>query len=218
MQSLPKRTNVTGLSDDELLLFDFLFDKSLAFHHLRMEDYSFHMNCRYSHSLNDADLERALSSLVMRGLLKCRDGKIWRISTSDYVDGKIYSITDSGGRLWELERLPDWDRFVVACQWKLGTDNRGMIRIVCPSEEIGRLCLGGMFAAGLIAPIGRIKVRNIWNAKLLPWKTFGKVTSIRCKTIDNVNDSVFPLLWDVYNVHRCWWQDIAELDSLEITF
>ena len=68
-------------------------------------------------------------------------------------------------------------------------NNRGMIRIVCPNEEIGRLCKGAMFAAGLIAPIGRIRVRNIWDAMLLPWKTFGKVKSIRYKTSDNVNDA-----------------------------
>ncbi|WP_146678761.1 hypothetical protein [Pirellula sp. SH-Sr6A] len=148
------------MSDDELLLFDFLFDKSLSFHHLRMEDYSFHMNCPYSHSLTDADLELTLASLVARGFLNCRVGKIWRIETRDYVDGKTYTMTASGGYLWELERLPDWDQYVATCQWMLGTDNREMIRIVCQTEEIGRLCLGAMFAAGLIAPSGRIRVRN----------------------------------------------------------
>jgi hypothetical protein len=74
--------------------------------------------------------------------------------------------------------------------------------------------MGAMFAAGLIAPIGRIRVRNIWDAMLLPWKTFGKVKSIRCKTSDNVNDAMFPSLWNVYNARRCWWRDIAELDTL----
>jgi hypothetical protein len=214
MQNPPRRTNATNLSDDELLLFDFLFDKNLSFHHLRIEHYSFHMNCLYSHSLNDADLELTLASLVARGLLNCKVGKIWRIETREYVDGKIYALTESGGHLWELERLPDWDRYLTTSQWMLGTNNRGMIRIVCPNEEIGRLCMGAMFAAGLIAPIGRIRVRNIWDAMLLPWKTFGKVKSIRCKTSDNANDAMFPSLWNVYNARRCWWRDIAELDTL----
>jgi hypothetical protein len=214
MQTPPRRTNATDLSNDELLLFDFLFDKSLSFHHLRIEDYSFHMNCLYSHSLNDADLELALTSLVARGFLNCRVGKIWRMETRDYVNGNIYSMTESGGHLWELERLPDWDRYLSEWQWLLGSGDRGMIRIVCPTEEVGRLCLGAMFAAGLIAPIGRVRVRNIWDAKLLPWKTFGRVKSIRCKTSDSLNDAMFPAHWDVYNAGRCWWRDIGELDSL----
>ena len=75
MQPPPKRTNATNLSDDELLLFDFFFDKSLSFHHLRIEDYSFHMNCLYSHGLSDADLELTLASLVCRGLVNCKVGK-----------------------------------------------------------------------------------------------------------------------------------------------
>lgn len=124
MQTLPRRTNATNLSDDELLLFDFLFDQSLSFHHLRIEDYSFHMNCLYSHSLTDADLELTLASLVARGFLNCRVGKIWRMETRNYVDGKIYTMTDSGGHLWELARRPDWDRYVATCRWMLGIDNR----------------------------------------------------------------------------------------------
>ena len=214
MQIPPRRTNATNLSDDELLLFDLLFDKSAHFDQLRSDVYPFHMNCSYSHCLNNADLELTLASLEARGLLNCRVGKIWRIDIRDYVDGKIYALTESGGHLWELERLPDWDRYLTTSQWMLGTNNRGMIRIVCPNEEIGRLCMGAMFAAGLIAPIGRIRVRNIWDAMLLPWKTFGKVKSIRCKTSANVNDAMFPSLWNVYNARRCWWRDIAELDTL----
>ena len=214
MQIPPRRTNATDLSDDELLLFDLLFDKSAHFDQMRTEVYSLHMNCSYSHGLNDADLEMKLASLAARRLISCKVGKIWRVDIREYVEGEIYTMTDSGGHLWELERLPDWDRYITSCQWMLGTGNRGMIRILCPTEETGRLCMGAMFAAGLIAPIGRIRVRNIWDAMLLPWKTFARVTSIRCKTNDNVNDAMFPSHWDVYNARRCWWRDIAELDSL----
>jgi hypothetical protein len=172
------------------------------------------MNCLYSHSLTDADLELTLASLVARGFLNCRVGKIWRIETRDYVDGKIYTMTDSGGYLWEHERLPDGDRYVATSRWMSGTDNREMIRIVCQTEEIGRLYLGAMFAAGLIAPSGRIRVRDVWDVRLLPWKTFGRVKSIRCKTCDNENDDIYPTHLEIYNANRCWWQDIAELETL----
>jgi hypothetical protein len=78
---LPKRTNATDLTDNELLLFDFLFDTSLAFHHLRTDDYSFHMNCTYSHSLDDDRLRVTLASLVDRRLLNERIGPIFNVET-----------------------------------------------------------------------------------------------------------------------------------------
>jgi hypothetical protein len=65
----PNRTNVTELTSDELLLFDFLFDKTLAFHHLRMVDYSFHMNCPYSHGLDDQALLAKVPGIGFRASL-----------------------------------------------------------------------------------------------------------------------------------------------------
>ncbi len=210
----PKRSNATNLSDADLLLFDFLFDTSPSFRHLRIDDYSFHMNCRYSHGLSDPNLERTMASLIERGFVSSRIGKIWRLDLQEFEDGDIYTLTELGGSLWELERLPDCDKFLTTDQWERGTNCRGMMRIVCRSEEIGRRCLGSMFAAGLLSPMGRIRVRHLQSASLLPWKTFENVVSIRCKTNGNVHDGYIPVHWNVYNANRCWWRDIAELDSL----
>ena len=210
----PNRTNVTELTSDELLLFDFLFDKTLAFHHLRMVDYSFHMNCPYSHGLDDQALQSTLTSLVVRGLIQHKTGPLWRIETRSYVKGDLYAMTEAGGKLWELERLPDWNRFLRTDHWQLGANSRGMMRIVCAEESTARMCIGAMFASGLISPIGRVRVRTIWNARLLPWKSFSRVQSIRCKTNDNVHDSTTATDWNVYNGMRCWWRDIHELESL----
>jgi len=58
---LPRRTNRTGLSDPELLILDFLFDKGGAsFGMLASDEYSyaFHMNCDYDHGLTDDQLAR----------------------------------------------------------------------------------------------------------------------------------------------------------------
>lgn len=210
----PRRTNITELSDDELLLFDFLFDKHLCHHHLRAENYPFHMNCGYSHGLGDIDLEKSLTTLVERGLLTCKEAMTLRIEFREFRRDKTYALTEAGGRLWELERCPDWDRFLATSTWELGINCRGMIRVVCSNESIGRLCLGSMFAAGLISPVSRIRVRLLRNVRLLPWKAFPRVNSIRYKINDNTNDVMFPAHWDVYNAGRCWWRDIAELDSL----
>jgi hypothetical protein len=212
----PRRTYATELSDDELLLLDFLFDKSLSFHHLRRDDYSLHMNCQYSHGLTDQELKGTLESLVDRGLVRSRIGKVWQEISGTHNDSCIYSMSETGGRQWELERLADWDRFVVSSRPALPANIRGMIRIVCRSEQVGRLCLGAMFASGLVSPIDRICVRTVWNARLLPWKTFDRVVTVRCKTSNGIFSQQDPVHWDVYNASRCWWRDVSELDSLTV--
>lgn len=211
---IPNRTNVTDLTSDELLLFDFLFDKTLAFHHLRKDNYSFHMNCRYSHGLSDDELQSVLASLVVRGLLHRTTGPIFRLETQSYIDGDLYSMSEAGGELWERERLPDWNRFLCADHWELGSHCRSMVRVVCADERIARMYLGAMYASGQTSPVGRLRVRTVWNVRLLTWKTFSKVQSIRCKTNQNVHGSPSVTDWDLYNEIRCWWQDVRELDSL----
>jgi hypothetical protein len=210
----PKRTCSTGLTGDELLLFDFLFDKSLSFQHLRMENYSLHMNCQYSHGLSDDELKITLNSLIDRGLLRSRIGKVLRKGARAYEDGNLYTITEAGGRLWELERLADWDRFVVSTERALSASLRGVIRIVCRSELVGRLCLGAMFASGSVSPIGPIRARTVWDAKLLPWKVFERVVSVRCQIDARTHGQPMTVHWDVYHASRCWWRDVSELDSL----
>lgn len=215
---LPKRTHATDLTDNELLLCDFLFDTSLAFHHMRIGDYSLHMNCRYSHSLDDDQLRETLASLVGRRHLKEGIGPIYNVETRDWSHGPRYTLTESGGDLWDREREPDWNSFVATAHWELGLNSRGMMRIMCIDERIGRMCLGSMFGAGLVSPIGRIRVRAIRNIRLLPWKTFSRVYSIRCKTNDSIDDEPVPADWSVYNARRTWWRDIQELDSLDRTY
>lgn len=212
---IPKRTNATQLSDDELLLFDFLFDKTLSFHHLRIADYSFHMNCSYSHHLNDGELLFTLESLVDRGLLHRKFGQIWDVGANTCSEGFRYTLTENGGKLWELERQPVWDRYVETSHWELGANCRGMMRVVCKDESTALICLGMMFAAGLVSPVGRIRIRDIWNARLLPWKSFGRVKSVRCKTNDSVYDERILKDWDVYNQCRTWWRTVHELDTLK---
>ncbi len=182
---------------------------------MRAEAYSIHMNCSYSHGLDDTALESTLSKLIRQELLTCKVGRIWMAEKRKCVDGKIYTLTDAGGRLWELERCPDWHRYVISSQRLLGNSSRGMIRVACVSEMVGRLCLGAMFASNLITPISRIKVRYIWNTRLQPWKTFERAAILRCQTNDHVNDTKAAVLWDVYQSKRCWWRTIAELDTLD---
>ncbi len=73
--------------------FDFLFDRTLSFDALRRDDYSFHMNCSYSHELSDEQLQTTLDSLVARGLLHQKTGPFYRIETRTYYNRALYTMT-----------------------------------------------------------------------------------------------------------------------------
>lgn len=209
---IPSRTNATDLTSDELLLFDFLFDKRLTFRQLRKDDYPFHMNCGYSHGLDDDKLQSVLDFLLVRGLLRRKTEPIFRPETQSCLEGDLYWMTKAGGELWERERVPDWNRFLCSAHWERRTGRGGVTRVVCADEGIAKMCMGAMYASGLITPIGRLRLRTIWDARLLPWKTFPQVHSIRCKTKEDTDDLATD--WDVYHKMRCWWEDIHELNSL----
>lgn len=207
LQILPKRTGESGLSDDELLLFDMMFDFNASETQLSSSVYAQHMNCGYNHSLDDVALGHTIDSLLDRNLIHLIGNSV------DSTD-IIYSLTESGGKLWEIERQPDWQRFITTSQTMIGSNSTGSIVALCVDEQIGRQCLGAMFASGLITPTGSIRGRELSNKRLVPWKSFPSVIALRCRTSDNVNHLPKPVEWNVYNASRCWWRSIDELLSL----
>jgi hypothetical protein len=66
MDILPRRSGVTELSDDEFLLFDLLFTVGVENAFLRQQAYPVHMNLRYTHGLDDGQLEGTVQSLQSR--------------------------------------------------------------------------------------------------------------------------------------------------------
>jgi hypothetical protein len=200
MNQLPQRTGATDLSDAELLLFDFLFRWYVPRRALTSDLYSFHMNCCYSHGLPDRELDDVLESLVARNLVRAK--------ASDGSPELSYTLSSDGGRLWELERRPDWGTYIDARQ-----DCEGIRQSVLALDEtIARQYVGGLFASCLLAPSGKLRVKRIRHCSLLPWRIFGCVTVLRIPILHET--SLDCPRWDIYEACRNWWCDVGELDTL----
>ena len=202
--ALPNRTGISELTDNELLLFDMLFDSNANATQMSSSVYAEHMNCEYNHTLDDETLQRTLDSLTSRKL-------IHPVGNSKMTDSVVYSLTGTGGKLWEIERKPDWLRYVATSQKALGCFPTASIVALCIDEQIGRLCLGAMFASGIITPTKTIRVRELHSRRLVSWKTFSPVYALRCQTSDHVNHWHRSVDLDVYEHSRCWWRSISEL-------
>lgn len=184
-----------------------LFDCNASEPQMSSSVYAEHMNCEYNHSLDDVSLRQTIDSLIDRNLLHM-------IGNSVNATDTAYSLTESGGEMWELERQPDWTRYVTTSQNIIGHNPTGSLRVLCNDEQIGRQCIGAMFASGLITPASSIRSRVLCNKRLVPWKSFPVIHALRCRTSDNVDQWPKPVEWDAYNSSRCWWRSIDELLSL----
>jgi hypothetical protein len=207
LNTLPTRTGDSDLSDDELLVFDMLFDCNASADQLSASVYGIHMNCEYNHSLDDGELSETIASLLSRNLIR----PVGKSANSPAI---VYSLNESGGKLWELERRPAWNHYVTTSQKELGTFSAGSIVALCVDESVGRKCLGAMFASGLIKPTGSIRSRSLYDKRIVPWKSFPLVMALRCRTSDNVHHGPKPIEWDAYHSSRCWWRSIDELLTL----
>src|ERR1044072_8707744 len=99
-QSYLSRSNKTNLIDEELLILDVLFDASDTFESFVKENYSSWHNLPYSHDQETGPLRELIEKLIRDGILKFH---------SSGADNKVfYALTETGGKLWEAERVPDW--------------------------------------------------------------------------------------------------------------
>jgi hypothetical protein len=196
MNEYPLRTGNAELSDNELLIFDFLWWIHVPRHFLYSDVYSIHMNVAYEHSMSNEEVEDTLQRLLERKLIANR------VDSPD-----SFTLTPAGGALWESERQPDWQTYVA----DHATHNEKRFACVVLDENIGRLFVAGMFAAGLIVPTNQIKCRTIYKHWLTPWKRVPTAELVRVQTR---GQEPFQFTnWDVYQSGRDWWRDISELDA-----
>lgn len=197
MNELPLRTGSTGLSDNELLIFDFLWWIHVPRHCLYSDVYSVHMNVAYEHSMSNEEVDDTLQRL--------HEGKL---ITKRYESPESFTLTPAGGLLWESERRPNWQTYVSEC----GTHNEERFSFVVLDKNIGRLFVAGMTAAGLIVPTNQVQSRTIYNHWLTPWKRVSAAELVRVH-VRGEDPLQFPD-WDVYESCRIWWRSINELDAL----
>jgi len=203
MKGPPPRTGSTRLTDDELFLFDALFDVWLPLAALRKEEFAA-LNLPYAHRLEAPALEATVRGLGASGWLRMRR----RARRPDL--GPSIALTPAGGALWEVERRPDWDRFCIDFSGPEGSRGRWVLRIRSPLASVAEQFLDGATACGLYVPIASRIARREVRARMVPWKPLQALAEIRMplRSADQVSRLVD---WRRYEATRSWWRSIQEL-------
>lgn len=194
----PGRTNVTGLGDDELMIFDAIARAMDTLESLLRTNYSDWQNLSWTHGIDDETLEARLGEWVRRGWLE--------------EDGGYYGLTAEGGAMWESERTPDWSRYVE--------DHGGqeMILIYATDEEVLRRYIEVMVEVGHfhVAPRA-VEVRRVEHRPGLigyAWRRFEVLHEGRAPVLPAV-DSRCPCqptpVRDHDETRRTWWLGIGDL-------
>jgi hypothetical protein len=198
---LPRRSGITQLTDDELLLFDFMFDTLLERRFLERDVYSFHMNVPYSHKLDSEQLRETLLRLAAQGLVAATtQGNVLR-----------WSLTHLGGSQWELERKPCWDAYISGASERTLRTGRNAIMVLSPNQATAEM----FWDIGLETRLWRVgsEQRRYWrihNHRLIPWRDFSAIHVLAARDSSYCDETD----WEAYDAKRTWWRNIRELDSL----
>ena len=208
---LPKRTEKTSLSNDELLILDFLaLVGPTTLKVLSAEEYPWHMNSPYTHSISKQDIAARIEDMRKSGLVNIQTiphGISMKLNRKrEYI---MYSITSFGGKQWELERNPVWSRYCVCWQENICNDEEeNTLAFYCVDKEIGRKCAEITLQANLYNfQLNKLKVSPAPPGSLLPWKNFPHEFVWTVQSYFEVQDYKS----EVYHQHRIWWSTLEEL-------
>lgn len=203
MLQLPRRTDVTELTDNELIIMDALFDRPRPMWHLQDEYFCEEVNfpAEHAHTLDVYELMDVVGRFIARDWLtrEKRGKEIW------------HGLTPAGGELWEIERRPDWDRYVRTSSWSEPTASipQWIAEVVSPSVEIAV----AFWKCDRDVKVEKAALTILEDYPLVYWKKFPAVYQIIAP--------YSPLLdwpsvdWDVYEENRVWWRDLMELGGLQ---
>jgi hypothetical protein len=152
MSDLPFRSNSTNLSQDQLLLLDFLTMGPIAIGLLYRDKYPLHMNVPYSHTISDVELPNFLDNMV-------RDEILAATLDEDQPNAQRYGLSFHGGDLWCKERLPVWQRY---CFSTTSVDTN-ITEVFCVDKNIGHEFLAISKALGYIPVVDDVDLVQ-WNA------------------------------------------------------
>src|SRR5688572_7318915 len=162
---LPRRTHQTELDDDALLILDALFDRDRTLHELRRTQYAESVGVNYTHNIQLLQLEKFLADLVAMGYMVRHE--------DDDSGGQRYGLTEEGGRLWEMERTPEWDKYVRddTLTGKSGRD--AWVVVKSPSLDVAQNFLEAAVHAGIHSIDPSSWQESVAEGEmLLPWKSF----------------------------------------------
>jgi len=203
-----KRTHKTNLLEEELLLLDVLFDSNDTFESLVKENFASWHNLPYSHDLDAGTLEELINKLIGKGIL--------RSTNPGPGNREFYGLTEIGGKLWEVERVPDWDKY---CTDSSTMDENGtwILSVESPSITTARAflaCANDCFLYRFNSD--EIRMTTLMDTKIakVDWRIFQTVCSISVTT--------YPMLethemdWNEYEKKRTWWRSLLELAKFQV--
>ena len=206
MNGAPPRTGRTSLTDAQLYLFDALFDAAQRLGALRREEFAA-LNLPYAHDLDPVALDAVVRQLVKVGLLRLRK------ATGRPDLGPWVYLTAAGGRLWELERTPDWLRFCSDSSRPEGRRGTWVLRIRASHARMAEAFLETARTCGLYRPELRRLSRHQVIASAVPWKPRGPLVELRVPLrLPEGGSGVTD--WARYEQGRTWWRTIPELITL----
>jgi hypothetical protein len=195
------------LADAELYLFDALFDVTLRVGALRREEFAA-LNLPYTHDLDPPALDGLVLRLAEAGLLRLR-----RASRRPDL-GDSVTLTPAGGRLWELERMPEWALFSRDSSAPEGPSGKWVLRIRAASASVAEAFLETARACGLYAPVMPRLSRRRLRARVVPWKPPESLIELRVPLQSEVGSRAVD--WAQYEAGRSWWRSIPELATLAV--
>ncbi len=208
------RTGTSGLTDDELLLLDQLFEgdpRQISI--LYEEDFDFHANLPFSHGLSDSTVRLLLARWLEDGWLTDKDDDF------DAEVRPVYTLTPRGGAVWESEWNPPWDLYCTNPSRGFVKSGRRVLhaeKVVSSSRKITeaffRTALKCNWFEGKVTVTKRSRqTRRLQTPTFVPWKAFPQVYELRCF----VHRSGYSATnWDIYEKEKRWWSspyDLAEL-------
>lgn len=216
INDLPKRTRKTNLDIDSLMLLDFLaLNGFCEIKFLKKDSYPLHMNCTYSHEVSDDNLENKLEKLILSGFVNkkldnCLDANS-DAKNRDKAQKYIYLITEAGGRLWELERQPIWDKYCADSSYQDDCNKKiGYFELDAVTVNIGYQFSKCALNCGMYHYDKEDLKLVDSDHCLLYWKKFAKKYTWRALLLEPEISSVD---WDYYEKHRTWWRDLNELQK-----
>ena len=192
----PPRTNRSSLSDDELLILDFLFDKQSKAEHLDASIYAVHMDCGYTHGLGAEQLDQSIKSLVARGMLASRNRRGWE---------GVLCLTKAGGSAWESERCPDWSLYL----WHSATvqESGNLLTIESPSFATLSRFVPAAREMGLFSP-GDAAVRE---ARPFWLRLMGRCFSFSTRFAVSLAASYGRCDYDALRRRCRWWDHVCDI-------
>jgi hypothetical protein len=203
-----KRTHVTTLSDDELILFDALWRWDTTYEQLRRDNIGGACNLP-QHQLSDLELRTTLDHYVDIGWL---EREVCQRKT-------FFHLTPLGGAQWEAERTPIWERYA----WYVRRESRRghpYICIVATKPQIrDELWNLGCYSGHFYFTQRTVRRFTVPDEGLLGWKQFPQLYVLIAsgEHIDYVTRAFTwgkPCRnWHTYERDRTWWSGPSMLQK-----